>query len=201
MSLIGTKPKRAVQTKVDTVIVTHGEVASWKVPKFQRPLRVNDKVRMVAEEIRHNGGIIPGVICFGRLKDDLNTLYIIDGQHRREAFLISECKEGIVDVRICTFATTAEMAEEFVRLQGHLVQMRPDDVLRGLEDSLSTLGMIRRSCPYVGYDMIRRGGSAPMLSMSATLRNWQASAPRDPGGRLVWFRHDPGERPDRRGCP
>jgi len=73
------------------------------------------------------------------------------------------------------------MGEEFVRLNSMLVQFRPDDILRGLEQSVPALATIRRACPYVGYDMIRRGTDAPVLSMSTVLRCWRGSIGEVPG--------------------
>ncbi len=69
----------------------------------------------------------------------------------------------------------ADMGSEFVNLNSSLVRMRPDDVLRGLEESTPALRMIRDRCTFVGYDMIRRGPTSAMLSMSTALRVWEGS--------------------------
>ena len=50
----------------------------------------------------------------------------------------------------------AEMGDAFVALNSRLVNMRPDDILRGLEGSIPALQEIRASCPFVGYDQIRQ---------------------------------------------
>lgn len=177
MKLEIVKPKTAAQmstqTTLDTIEVTPNLVRSWKVPPFQRPLRVNDKVQLLAEQIKRDGGVIPGVLVIGVLK---NERYIVDGQHRREAFLMSECLSGYVDIRVLHFADMAEMGEEYVNLNSRLVNMRPDDVLRGVEESFAPIGKIRKRCQFVGYDQIRRGEKSPVLGMSAVLRCWVASA-------------------------
>jgi len=161
------------QSRMDTIILTKDMVANWRIPAFQRPLRVNDKVMSVAKTIAQNESI-EGVITLGRLRADA-TYYIVDGQHRIEAFKLSELQEAIADVRVVSFDSMAEMADEFVNLNSNLVKMRPDDILRGLEASTPVLRQIIKSCDFVGYDQIRRGRSSPIVSMSALLRCWAAS--------------------------
>lgn len=168
-------PEKATKTTVETIGFSRDEANDWKVPPFQRPLRVNDKVRLLAEQIGNDGGVIPGVLTFGVIGRDR---FIVDGQHRREAFVLSGKAEGYADARTCYFDTMAEMGEEFVRLNSQLVRMRPDDILRGLESSLPSLQAVRAACPFVGYDMIRRGDRCPILSMSAVLRAWHISGVR-----------------------
>lgn len=173
---------KAVRSSMETVILTADQMMSWRVPPFQRELRVNDKVRSVAEKLKATGGIVPGIITLGTIGAD-KTIYIVDGQHRREAFTMSELRECIADVRMCQFDTMAEMAREYVELNSNLVKMRPDDVLRGLEASVRSLCIIRQACEFVGYGNIRRAGSSsPVLSMSAVLRCWAGSASETPGG-------------------
>ena len=170
---------KAAQSRMDTIIVTPPMVAAWRIPPFQRPLRVNEKVRAVTEQIKRDE-TIEGVLTLGRIKGD-PALYIVDGQHRVEAFKLSEITEAIADVRVVAFADMGEMADEFVRLNSALVKMRPDDILRGLEASVPALGMIRKSCEFVGYDNIRRGATTgPVLSMSALLRCWQGGLAETP---------------------
>jgi hypothetical protein len=171
------KPSSAVEKKtrtvVDTILLTPDSVMKWISPPFQRPVKENDKVRALAEQLKEDGGVLPGIITLGVL--DSKT-YIVDGQHRRAAFLISGLDEGYTDVRTHFFKTMADMGEEFVNLNSQLVRMRPDDMLRGLESSLPLLARIREYCPFVGYDMIRRGANSPIVSMSAVMRQWRASS-------------------------
>jgi len=112
--------------------------------------------------------------------------YIIDGQHRIHAFLLSGLKEGVADVRYLWATTMQEIHREFVELNSRLVTMRPDDFLRGLEDSIPALQEIRRKCPFIGYDMIRRNSSSgPMVSMSSALRAWRGSAMDTPSSASI----------------
>lgn len=164
---------KAVQSRMETLIISPMMVNTWKIPPFQRPLRVNEKVRTVTEQIKKTEAI-EGVITLGKLKGD-PSFWTVDGQHRIEAFKLSELKEAIADVRLVMFDTMGEMADEFVRLNSSLVKMRPDDILRGLESSTPALQTIRRSCEFVGYDNIRRSGTSPVLSMSTLIRCWIAS--------------------------
>lgn len=178
---VSAKARRATNTAVDTIVANAEKIGQWQIPPFQRPLRVNDKVRALAEEIKADGGVIPGVITLGKIASDT---YLLDGQHRREAFLISGCTEAYMDIRIHTFTSMADMGEEFVRLNSQLVRMRPDDILRGLEATVEALGLIKKRCPFVGYDMIRRGPSAPVLSMSNVIRVWVSSGTEVPGSSI-----------------
>lgn len=168
------KPQTAVEKKtrtvVDTIMVTPESLEKWQSPPFQRPVRQNEKVRALAEELKRDGGVWPGIITLGILQ---GVIYVIDGQHRKESFLISGLKEGYTDVRTHYFESMADMGEEFVRLNSQLVRMRPDDILRGLEASIDGLKRIRAMCPFVGYDYIRRGPHAPLISMSVVLRCWR----------------------------
>ncbi len=164
---------KSVRSQMDTVLITPDVVAQWKVPPFQRPLRVNDKVRALSEELKHNGGVMPGVITLGRIG---GTTYIVDGQHRREAFILATLPEAYADVRLCDFDSLADMGEEFVKLNQAIVRMRPDDILRGLEGVIPGLSALRKACPYVSYDQVRRGDHrSPVVSMSAVLRCWSCS--------------------------
>lgn len=164
---------KANRAEMKTLIFSVNEMGAWRIPPFQRPLTVNAKVRALSEEIREEGGIIPGVITFGSLKGQESIIYIVDGQHRLEAFRLTGLPEFLADVRHVTFETMADMAEEFVNLQSSLVKMRPDDILRGLESSVKFLADIRKACPFVGYDQIRRGTAAsPVVGMSMLLRGW-----------------------------
>lgn len=165
---------KAEQSRMETLIVTQEMVSQWRIPPFQRPLRVNNKVEAVAEQIKTSEQI-EGVITLGKLRSEA-SLYIVDGQHRCEAFKISGIAEAIADLRVCMFSTMGEMAGEFERLNQNLVKMRPDDILRALEYSTPILQEIRRSCEFVGYDHIRRGTVGPILSMSVLLRCWHAAS-------------------------
>lgn len=166
-----TAPQKATRTKVDTIIVTPAIVRAWRNPEFQRPLKINDKVKALAETIKHDG-VIPGMITIGVMGE---VTYRVDGQHRCEAFLLSGIDEGYSDVRYHWFDTMAEMAQEFERLNSALVKMRPDDILRAREASSEAMRALRAKCPFIGYDMIRRGPKSPVLSMSAALRCWYGS--------------------------
>jgi hypothetical protein len=101
--------------------------------------------------------------------------FVVDGQHRKKAFLISGLEEGYTDVRTHHFTSLGEMGEEFVKLNSQLVRMRPDDLLRGMEAAISGLRRVREKCPFVGYDQLRRNSNSPIVGMSSALRMWRAS--------------------------
>lgn len=167
---------KALRSSMETLILTPEEVNNWRVPPFQRPIRVNPKVMAMAEEIKCDGVSIKGVLTLGRLTGD-SAHYVVDGQHRAEAFRISGMKEIIADVRVVHFDSMADMAEEFVQLNTAIVRMRPDDMLRGLTPTLPNMQRIMRECPFIGFDNVRRGGnSSTIVSLSATLRCWITSA-------------------------
>lgn len=171
-----TEAQKETRTTSDVIIVTPEIVRSWKLPKFQRPLKVNDKVIAVSNEIERTE-IIPGIITLGVLD---RALYLLDGQHRREAFLQSGIREAAVDVRYAHFDNMAEMADEFVKLNSRIVNMTPDDMLRGLTESHDGLARVKRACAFVGFGQVRRNAASPVVSMSALLRCWFGSAPEVP---------------------
>jgi len=163
--------ERATQTTLDTIELTRKLVSVWKSPPFQRDVRVNAKVSGLVDEIKQSG-VLPGIVTLGVLE---GVIYIVDGQHRLHAFLLSELVVAYVDVRTHYFKTMGQMADEFVKLNSSLVRLRPDDILKGLEQSNEHLQRIRRKCPYVGYDSVRRGTHAPVVSMSMVVRAWFGS--------------------------
>lgn len=176
LSLVTAKPNRTTSTKMDTLDVTPEVAKAWKKPPFQRPLKVNAKVRALAESIRESAenspdgsGVIPGMITLGVLGADT---YLLDGQHRREAFLISGARTVCADVRVHHFNNMGEMGEEFVLLNSAIVRIGPDDILRGLKEGSPALQKLVDRLPFVGFDMIRRGAASPVVSMSALLRCW-----------------------------
>jgi hypothetical protein len=177
MTQAKTKPHKATKSTLDIHLFTRASVKLWKAPPFQRPLKENDKVLEIAAEVQETQ-IIPGVITLGKLDDDI---YLIDGQHRVHAYTLSEVDEAYGDVRTLFVESMSELAEEFVRLNQHIVVFKSDDVLRGLEGSNSHLAKIRKLCPYIGYDQIQRGDRSPMISMSQALRSWFLSSPETPG--------------------
>lgn len=177
VSPVPEKTPRNMRSTMDTVLVTKEGIKAWKIPPFQRPLRVNAKLLAISEDIKHNGGVVPGILTIGVLNKEK---YVIDGQHRIEAFKLSELDEGLADVRMCYFDSMAEMGDEFVSLNSQIVKLRPDDILRGLEGSMPTIASIRKACPFVGYDNIRRGKAAPIVSMALALRAWLISIPEVP---------------------
>jgi hypothetical protein len=168
-----TEAEKTTKTTSDTIEFTPDIARSWQLPPFQRPLQVTARVLEIAKEIAANDGVLPGVITLGVLD---GVRYLVDGQHRREAFFHSECLTGYCDIRTLYFKTMAEMAAEFYRLNSRIVNMRPDDYLRALESESAALAKLRKRCPFIGYDMVRRNERSPVLSMSSVLRCWNSSS-------------------------
>ncbi len=182
VSIKGTREApKSERSNMETVIISINEVNQWRIPPFQRPVRVNEKVRDIAEDMRRNGCEITGILTLGKVGKDSTTTWVVDGQHRLEGFRISGMPEILADVRVCHFDSMADMADEFVRLNTALVRMRPDDILRGLEPTHEVLRILRKECEFIGYDNVRRASTlSPVLGMSAVLRCWLASAAETP---------------------
>lgn len=171
-----TEAEKATRTTVDTIIVTPALARGWKLPSFQRELKINKKLLEISAEIKTTQ-VIPGMLTLGVID---KTLYLLDGQHRREAFLLADIPEAFADVRYAHFETEAKMADEFIKVNSRIVNMTPDDILRGLEKSNAHLAKIRRTCPFVGYAQVRRSEKTPVMSMSSLVRCWFGSAPECP---------------------
>ncbi len=167
--------EKRTSSTVDILELTPKSAGAWRSPPFQRPVVLNAKCQEVIEQIRREG-IVPGVITLGVLTSEPQTVYLVDGQHRRDCYLAADLPVAYADVRTIFCDNMAEMAEEFVRLNQSLRKMTPDDVLRGLEASYPALRAIRDGCPFVGYDKIRRSDKGPILSMSMVIRTWRGSA-------------------------
>lgn len=166
--------ERHTRTTVDTIEVTEKYIDRLALPPFQRQLRANAaKMSEVIDQIREDGGVLPGIITLGVLD---GVVYIVDGQHRLFAFKQTGLDVGYADVRTVFFVTMAAMAAEYKRLNSSIVRMRADDTLRALEHSCEALAKIRRRCPFIGYDHVRRDPvNAPVVSMSAFIRAWEGS--------------------------
>jgi hypothetical protein len=163
---------KTMRSVMDTLLVTPAGLDRWKIPPFQREKRITVKVKELSDTIRGDDGVIPGIITLGKLQ---GATFLVDGQHRIEAFRMTGLAEGYADVRIMHFESMGEMADEFVTLNSPLVRMRNDDILRGLEATNEYLAAIRKKCPFVGYAHIRSGGKI-VLSMAPTIRSWFGSA-------------------------
>lgn len=169
---------KAFRSKMDTLLLNLELVGKWKKPPSQRELRVTPRVLEASEELKVNGGVISGVLTLGVVD---GITYLLDGQHRVEAFRLSKLPEAIADVRVCEFDDLGEMGLEFVRLNSPLVRMKNDDILRALEGSNEWIAAIRKRCPFVGYSNVRLAGSKYVLGMAAAVRTWFGSANDTPG--------------------
>jgi len=164
---------RITRTRVDTIEFSADDIKKWKKPLgVQRELTVNGKVKALAETIRDNDGVIPGMLTLGILDGDT---YIVDGQHRLYSFSQSGCAKGYADVRYCYFDSMAELGNEFASLNTPLARMKPDDYLRALEHSIPAISTLRKNCQLVSFAPAKNSGK---VSMSSVLRAWR-SASRD----------------------
>jgi len=168
---------RTDRSSMETMLLTPQGVERWRKPPFQRELRETPRVVALAEEIKKESGILPGIITLGQLGGEL---YLVDGQHRLHAFKLSGLSEGLADVRVRYFKTMAEMSAEFIELNGALVRMRTDDITRAQEERNEHIAQLRKRCPFVGYDHIRSAGGKTLLSMATAIRIWFGSAGETP---------------------
>lgn len=174
-------------------------LAEWTHPAFQRPLSLNEDVKQLARTMQREAAqdpdgmcMIPDTVAFGRLngKD-----YLVDGQHRiHGAFAIAAglrrlencdailepgigalAKCALVDAKITTYDSMADMAEAFAQAQKKLVTLKPDDLLRAREETNPHLRALREACPFIGYTKNRDTKETIMLSMSVAVRTWFGS--------------------------
>lgn len=176
-----TTAQKATQTAMDTIFVTPEIVKTWKKPPFQRDVKINHKVEEVAEEIKTgNPPVIPDLITIGILKEHPGVHWLVDGQHRKEAFLLSKVPEAVCDVRYLHYDSMAELADAYKKINSSLVKMTADDMLRAAEEGNEHLRRLRKACPWIGYSNIRRGPTTPVVSASCVLRCWFGTAPEVP---------------------
>lgn len=169
------------KSKMETLRLTKTFILSWKKPEFQREFRETPKIHDLIQELKLTNGAVPGVITLGEVvRSGAKETYLVDGQHRTQAFLQAGLEFGYADVRICQFDNMSEMAEAFVQLNQSLVRMQNDDILRGIEGSNPYLSQIRKACPFLGYDKIRKvrqdHTAKHVLSLTVALRAWFGSA-------------------------
>jgi hypothetical protein len=167
---------RTKRHRVDTICLDKDTLRRLKNPPFQRPFKMTPAIASLVGEIKQTG-VFPGILTLGVLHGEVFT---IDGQHRLEAVKLSERTDVLADVHYLDCESDQEMAEEFHRLNSSLVRFGPDDLLRAREVGSPSLQRLRKLCPFVGYDSIRRSDRAPLLGMSLTLRAWYGSEPEAP---------------------
>jgi hypothetical protein len=109
-------PKR-LWARPQTMILTPEMASGWKTPHFHRALRVNGRVRALAQELKRGGGVLPGVLTIGAFEAER---YLVDGLHRVEAFRLSGMPAVDASIRICFFETSAEMARTYVEINSRL---------------------------------------------------------------------------------
>lgn len=177
MTRLTTEAEKITRTTLKLIEFDRDQAAAWPLAKCQRPPSDNKKVHQVSLEIAADGGVIPGVVTFAQLGRDV---FLLDGQQRRNAFLMSGCEVGYADTRLLHVREEADMDKEFVKLNSYISRFRPDSVLKGLESSAPSMAKVRQACPFVGYEYIRRNESSPILSMSGLLRSWKQSIPEVP---------------------
>ena len=151
------------------------------LPGFQRPFGRGKKFPEIVGWIVDNTRV-PGVITIAVLN---GARYMIDGQHRTQAFLESKLDLAYVEVRELTFDSLEEAAAEYRRLNTPITKMKPDDILRAEEVHNEVLQFIHRNAPFVGYENIRRGDNKTVLSMSVMIRTWNESEPSTPSSRQM----------------
>lgn len=183
----------ATINKMEILVLTLEDMEKWKSWHCQRPVKETHKVKEVAQHLTTNGGIIPGIIHLGVLTAEPEIVYLLDGQHRRRSATIAfaaSCDSLKFTVRLNTesFETLADMGRRYIELNTHLVTMKPDDILKGLEPSNEALQHIRRVTPFVGYTHAHRSGDSSSLSMATVLRLWASAGMETPtrrGGSAV----------------
>ena len=177
----GSRPSKLLHVVVDQIIITPAIVKEWEIPGIQRGLKVNDKVKALAKQLPADHGVLPGTIILGKVN---NVTYLVDGQQRRNAFLLSGCEDGACITETYHCESLSDLGEIFARENSRLVPMRPDDYLRAMEGSIVALQKIRTACPFVGYSQSRRSDRSPMISMTTALRSWCGSNSEVPSGAV-----------------
>src|SRR5262245_8808742 len=111
---------RTNASQLECLLLTSLDFDKWHRHPYQRPIQENQKVHELAEEIRLNGVVIPGVLTLGRIPND-PRLYGVDYQHRVAAARISGLSEFIAEVRTKNYPNIAALAKDSVKLNSRLV--------------------------------------------------------------------------------
>lgn len=162
---------RNLGPKIETV--TQAQAAGWVSPPFQRRLILNRKVKAIATTMRATEEI-PGVIVLGVLG---GVVYLVDGQHRRQAFKDSGASQGVATVVTFEYADMAEMSSHYRELNSKISFGSPDDTLKAMAFSNDSIKEIKARCPFIGYGTRNRVGANAenFVSMAAFTNAWNTA--------------------------
>lgn len=166
---------------VEKIIITHEIVEGWKKPPFQRPVAIGRNLGKLAVNLQDDEFLLT-TIYLGVLD---GVTYIVDGQHRKEAFIASGLRRLVAPVTTRYYpdgtAGLTRMCEDFLKINTHVKNPTANDKLRALEPTNPLIGKIREDCPFVGYSGFRRSDSSPIVSMAQAIRALVISAQEAPG--------------------
>ena len=161
--------------------VTRKTIEGWAKPDFQRPVAENKNLGELAVQIQDQGWLLTAIY----LGIWMGKTYLVDGQHRMQAFIASGLEQMSVPVITKYYLDGAKglaaMCEDFLRINSHIKNPTANDMLKALEGKNSHIKEIRTNCPFVGYTHLRRTESAPILGMAQAIRALVVSRQEIPG--------------------
>jgi hypothetical protein len=160
--------------KFAVVAMTIDEANQLHAPPFQRPMRLKSRQLKVVAEIIRNENILPGVITLGKVENDPLT-YLVDGQHRIEAFNRSGIEIVTAKIDMMMFKDMNEMSLQFDRLNTPIAKMSANDRLKSMSFTNPVIHMIMEECSFVGFHHTQLGqNAAKVLQLSVALRSWKS---------------------------
>lgn len=171
----------SIPLEVEMRVLTQEVFESWDSPPFQRPVSVGKNVAKASLTMQDTGCIMTA-IYLGVWE---GKTYIVDGQHRRVAFIGSGLDRVVAPVITKYYKDDTpgllEMCEDFLLIQAHIKNPTANDKLRALEPMSSGLQKIRKECPFVGYGGFRCNKNSPIVSMAQVIRSMVTSGQEELG--------------------
>lgn len=179
----GTQPPPLVEildiehcSRVVKIKLTPDVIKSWLTPYWQRPVRFNAKGRQLTEDIKLtrklDSVMIVGVVKKRNGKFDL---YLVDGHHRKAAFLRSGAPYMDIDVKFVYVDKVEELSPLYLNCQEQITKSTANDNLQGLAVTNEVLQHIKSKCEFITYEGVRLGTIAHSINMSTVVQIWYDS--------------------------
>lgn len=161
----------------EVVVVTVALVNSWERPDFQRMFKQTKNVVDATNQIGRTEEI-PGTIWIGVWE---GRSYVVDGQHRIEAFLGANIAEALASVAFKAFDSYDAMARFYRMINTPLRSFSAQDNLKAAAVEYESLRIIEREATFASWYKPKRN-SGKTIQISSMVRFWGMARSDAPGG-------------------